>query len=105
MAEPGPGSARQRGWGLVVLLLAVVIVALLAGTMLRQYGLAGGSSARVEPGARGEGARDPGLGMAPLDPGAAVPAPRTAIERARGLEDSVRQQAGDLNKRVDDAAQ
>jgi hypothetical protein len=91
---------RQRGWvGLAVLLLALVIVAVLAQTALKHYGLlaaadapAAKTSARVQaPDASGQ-----------VD--AATTTPHNALERARGLENTVRKQADELGKQIDDTA-
>jgi hypothetical protein len=84
---------------MVVLLLALVIVAVLAQTALKHYGLlapadapAGSTSARAQaPDASGQ-----------VD--AATTTPRNALERARGMEDAVRRQADDLGKQIDDTA-
>jgi hypothetical protein len=103
MAGHGGAGARQGGWaGLLALLLALAIVALLAGTVLRQYGLAGGTAPRAGQGAA---AREAIGGIAPVAvPDGATPSPRDAISRARGLEDAVRQQAADYDKRIDAAS-
>jgi hypothetical protein len=98
-------SRRQHGWiGLVGLLLALVIVALLAQKVLKSYGLL----QDTEPGAKsaaGRGLRGAGGASAvPMDATEVTPTPAAAIERARGLESSVQQQAQDINKRIDDAA-
>ncbi|HEY2864217.1 MAG TPA: hypothetical protein VGK37_11420 [Casimicrobiaceae bacterium] len=93
---------RQRGWiGLVALLLALAIVAVLAQTALKRYGLLGTNGA----------ARNAATGRVPsdaapreLDPAAVAPAPLNALERARGVEGAVRQQAEEMGKRIDDAA-
>ena len=91
---------RQRGWvGLVVLLLALVIVAVLAQTALKHYGLLAPADTPVEnkrarlqaPDASGQ-----------VD--AATATPRNALEHARGLENAVRQQADDLGRQIDDTA-
>jgi hypothetical protein len=90
---------RQDGWvGLVVLLLALVIVAVLAQTALKRYGLltpaatpATKTSRLQAPDASGQ-----------VD--AATTTPRDALERARGMENTVRKQADDLGKQIDDAA-
>jgi hypothetical protein len=90
--------ARQRGWaGLIGLVLALVIVAMLAKTVLEQYGLAGSTRKPATAGDR------TGLGPVPHETTAVVPAPRDAMERARGLESSVQQQAVDNARRIDDA--
>jgi hypothetical protein len=82
-----------------VLLLALVIVAVLAQTALKRYGLlapadtpAASTSARVQ------------AAEAPSQPDAATTTPRNALERARGMESAVRRQADDLGKQIDDAA-
>ncbi len=91
---------RQRGWlGLIGLLLALVIVAILAQKVLKTYGLMPGA----EPQTKTAGPRGPGgASQAPLDATEATPTPTAAMERARGLESAVQQQAKDLNKRMDD---
>ncbi len=87
---------RQRGWlGLVVILLALVIVALSARTALKQYGLLDEPSkprpaAAVKPGAT------------ELEQAAAT-TPRDALERARGVQDMVHEQAAEQQRRIDDA--
>jgi hypothetical protein len=94
---------RQRGWlGLIGLLLALVIVAVLAQKVLKTSGLLPGA----EPGAKSAGGpRGPGeVSPAPLDASGVTPAPAAAMERARGLESAVQQQAQDLNKRMDETA-
>ena len=93
---------RQRGWlGLIGLLLALVIVAVLAQKVLKIYGLLPGA----EPGARSaeRGLRGPGVAIpAPYDGTGVTPTPAAAMERARGLESAIQQQAQDLNKRIDE---
>ena len=90
--------SRQAGWvGLIGLVLALVIVAMLAKTVLEQYGLGG---ATRKPGAAGDRT---GLGPVPHETTSVVPAPRDAMERARGLESAVQQQAVDNAKRIEDA--
>jgi hypothetical protein len=86
---------RQRGWvGLVVILLALVIVALTARTALKQYGILDDAdkakAAAVKPGAT------------EVEQASAM-TPRNALERARGVEDMVKQQAIEQEKRIDDA--
>jgi hypothetical protein len=96
-------SHGQRGWiGLIGLLLALVIVAVLAQKVLKTYGFLAGA----EPGTHSSGERGPrgpGGAPAPLDPSVRA-TPTAAIERARGLEKAVQQQADDLNKRIDDTS-
>ena len=89
---------RQRGWlGLVAILIALVIVALLAQTVLKTYGLLpGAETAKAGP-------RGPGVaGSAEVDPTGSTPAPTTPIERARGLEQQVQRDAQELGRRLDE---
>jgi hypothetical protein len=93
-------TLRQRGWvGLVVLLLALVIVAVLAQTALKHYGLLAPSGAPAVNTSAREQATD---GSGQLD--SATTTPRNAIERARGVENTVRRQADELGKQIDDTA-
>jgi hypothetical protein len=91
---------RQRGWlGLIGLLLALVIVAILAQKVLKTYGLMSGA----DPATKTAGPRGPGgASPAPMDATDVTPTPTAAMERARGLESAVQQQAKDMNKRMDD---
>ena len=83
---------RQRGWvGLVVILLALVIVAVLARTALKQYGLL--DDPAKAPAAAGASEAAP----------AATVTPRNALERAKGVEDMVKQGAAAQQKNIDDA--
>jgi hypothetical protein len=93
---------QQRGWvGLIALLLALVIVAMLAQTALKRYGLLAAADAPAKTAA----SRAPGDATpADVDPATAAPIPRNALERARGLENAVRKQADDLGKQIDDTA-
>jgi hypothetical protein len=85
---------RQRGWvGLVVILLALVVVALVARTALKQYGLLD-DPAKPRPAAA--------AGASEAAQAAAV-TPRNALERARGVEDMVKQGAIEQQKNIDDA--
>ena len=85
---------RQRGWvGLVVILLALVIVALVARTALKQYGL-------VDDPSKAQHATAPGANEAEQ---AAAVTPRNALERARGVEDVVKRGAVEQEKNIDDA--
>jgi hypothetical protein len=93
-------TKSQRGWvGLVVVLVALVIVAVLAQTVLKTYGLLPGPDAAVKGGPRGVG----GVGPAPIDPTVATPAPTGPIERARGVEQQIQRDAQDLARRVDES--
>jgi cytochrome c-type biogenesis protein CcmH/NrfG len=85
---------RQRGWiGLVGLLIALVIVAVLAQTVLKSYGLIGGGERTA---ARGSSPPQPVAGDA------TQPAPANPIERARGLEREMKRDAQDLDRRMDE---
>ena len=95
------GTVAQRGWAaLIALLIALAIVAVLAGGLLRQYGLGGSPSRSAKP---GEATTAEQLGgVAPAVPEPAAVAPRDAIPRARSVEGMVKQQAIDLDKRIDE---
>ena len=99
-------TARQGGWvGLVVILLALVIVAVLAKDALKQYGLVPGAGVSTKAGTPGERARAPGaVGVEPGDLGTVPTMPANALERARGVEDMVKRQADERAARVDGAA-
>ena len=92
--------SRQRGWvGLVALLLALVIVAVLAQSALKHYGLLAPADAPAKTSARLQASDASGQ----VD--AATTTPRNALERARGMEGgTVRKQADDLGRQIDDAA-
>jgi cytochrome c-type biogenesis protein CcmH/NrfG len=100
MQQPNSTAlGHQGGWvGLIALLIALVIVALLAQTVLKSYGFLAGP----EPPAKA-GPRSPGPAAAAAgDPTSAPPAPTNPIERARGLEQQVQRDARDLGKRIDE---
>ena len=87
-----PMRARQRGWlGLVVMLVALVIVAVLAKEALKQYGLLPGKPTAEKAGTPGERARAAGavgidatdLNSAPQTPGAALDDAVDKQEQAR----------------------
>jgi len=80
---------------LIAILIALVIVAVLAQTVLKTNGLMPGTGTSAGAGPRGPGAAAP----AEVDPGAA---PRAPIERARGLEQQLQRDAQELGKRVDE---
>jgi hypothetical protein len=87
--------ARQGGWiGLIVLIVAVVIVGMLMKTVLKEYGLTGttGPASKATP-----------VDSVSHDVTTTEVTPRNALERARGLESAVQQQAADQAKRIDDA--
>lgn len=94
------GALAQRGWAvLLALLLALAIVAVLAGGVLRQYGLGDPQPRAGKPG--GPDAAEQLGGVTPAVPAPSA-APRDAITRARGVEGMVHQQAIDLDKRIDE---
>jgi len=99
-------NARQGGWvGLVVILLALAVVAVLAKDALKQYGLVPGAGGSTKAGTPGERARAAGaVGVDAVDLGTAASMPVNALERARGVEDMVKQQADERAARVDGAA-
>jgi hypothetical protein len=91
--------AREGGWiGLVGILIALVIVAVLARTVLKSYGMLPGAEqtgagARVPPAASG----------APVDTtSAAAATPRAVLDRARDLEQQVQRDAEERGKRIDE---
>jgi hypothetical protein len=85
---------HQRGWvGLVVILLALVIVGLAARSALKAYGVSGDPATTRHAAAPGASEVEQ----------AATVAPRDALERARGVQDMVRQQAAEQEKHIDDA--
>jgi hypothetical protein len=89
-----PSRQYQRGWvGLIVILLALVIVGLVARTALKSYGLFEEDKARHV-------AAPPGASE--VDQAAAI-TPRNALERARGVQDMVKEQAIEQEKRIDAA--
>ena len=81
-----------------MLLLALLIVAVLAQTALKHYGLLAPADAPAATSARGQAPDASGQ----LD--SATTTPRNAIERARGVENAVRRQADELGKQIDDTA-
>ena len=96
-------ATRQRGWvGLIGLLLALVIVALLGRTLLQQMGILPNADAVRAAGASGDKPRGPGVGLAPIDNTGATPAPAQAVERARDLGNMLQKQAEDLDKKMGD---
>ena len=104
--NPAP-PGRQRGWiGIVVILVALAIVAILAKDALKGYGLTSGANVTTKAGSPGERARMPGaIAGEALDPGAAPTAPAGALERARGVEDMVKREAAERAARPDGTGQ
>jgi hypothetical protein len=100
VVRDGPG--RQRGWvGLVVILVALVIVALLAQTALKGYGLLPGSAETTRAGAR----LPPAASPASVDPTSVPATPAATLERARSLEQQVQRDAQQQAKRIDESTQ
>ena len=92
-------TIRQRGWlGLVGLLIALVIVAVLAQTVLRSYGMLGGGDRAAKAGPRGPGMAAP----AAADTTATTPAITAPIERARSVEQQMQRDAQDIDRRIDE---
>lgn len=93
---------RERGWvGLVVILIALVIVALMAQKALKSYGLVpdgeqtAGAGNRLPPAASPAGSD---ATTAPVTPG-------NALQRARGLEQQVKRGAEEQEKRINEQTQ
>jgi len=96
-------ACRQGGWvGLVAVLLALVIVALLAKDALKGYGLLGGAGGPAGAPSRAERAIGPGAQSGIVHQGGAPQAPPTAIERARAVEGTLQQQADERAGRIDE---
>ena len=94
--------AAQHGWvGLVVILVALVIVALLAQTALKGYGLLPGSGENARAGNR----LPPAASPASVDPTSVPATPAATLERARGLEQQAQRDAQEQAKRIDDSTQ
>lgn len=96
---------RQGGWGMVVLLVALAIVAWLYKDALRAYLLPlSPPTAAVNtgtPGAAARAAGASGIGPAEIEVSSAEVAPSTAIGRARGVEGMVKQGAEQRANRID----
>ena len=95
-------AACQRGWvGLVVILVALVIVAFLAQTALKGYGLLPGSAETARAGGRVPPAASP----ASVDATSVPATPAATLERARGLEQQMQREAQEQAKRIDASTQ
>jgi hypothetical protein len=81
--------------GLIGMLLALAIVAWLYGDALKAYLMPPSPpEATTKSGTPGAAARAVGgIGPVDIDVSSSTGAPQTAIERARGVEDTVRRQA------------
>jgi hypothetical protein len=96
---------RQGGWvGLIVILLALVIVAWLSKDALKQYGLMSGLGTPAKTAPAAERVRGAGVGVTEASPdlSSAAPAPLNALERARGVEGMVKEQAAEQSRRIDE---
>ena len=79
-----------------MILVALAIVGYLAKDALKKYGLTPAAPVTTKAGTPAERARAPGAGgFEALDLGSAPTAPASAIERARGVEDMVKQKAAE----------
>jgi hypothetical protein len=89
-----------------MILVALAIVGYLAKDALKKYGLTPAASVATKAGTPAERARAPGAGgIEALDLGSAPMAPANALERARGVEDMVKQQAAERAARSDGTTQ
>ena len=95
---------RQRGFlGLIVILIALLIVAWLSMDALKAYGVMSGVGPSPKPAPVAEPARGPGIaGTDSQEVTTATPAPMNALDKARGLESAVREQAADESRRIDE---
>jgi len=95
---------RQRGFlGLIVILIALLIVAWLSMDALKAYGVMSGVGPSPKSAPAAEPARGPGVaGTESRDVTTATPAPIDALDKARGLESAVREQAADQSRRIDE---
>jgi hypothetical protein len=94
---------RQGGWvGLIVILLALAIVAWLSKDALKQYGLLSGPDKPVEPTGM---QRSPTPAAVSDFSGSATATPsyQAPMERARGVEDTVRRAAETQSRQVDES--
>jgi len=84
---------QQGGWaGMIVLLLALAIVAYLAKDALTKYGLLD-TNTNATTGAPGERTRSQAAGVVEkVDPTSVPTTPGNALERARGLEGTLKEQ-------------
>ena len=101
MGGGGCGVSGERGGvGLIVILVALVIVALLATQALRQYGLAPQAAASKAAGPGERPARAAAVVEAP-EVDSAAPTASGALERARGVEETLKRQADERAARMD----
>jgi hypothetical protein len=96
---------RQGGWvGLIVILLALVVVAWLSKDALKKYGLMSDLEKQPKAGSATERVGGAGIGVSGAAPDitTATPAPLNALERARGVENMVKEQAAEQSRRIDE---
>jgi hypothetical protein len=87
---------------MLVILVALAIVGFLAKDALKAYLGVGAKPPVAKAGTPGERVRAPGaMGTEAFDPGLAPPGAGSALERARGVEDMVKQQAAERAARGD----
>jgi hypothetical protein len=88
---------------MLVILVALAIVGFLAKDALKAYlGVGAKPPAAAKAGTPGERVRAPGaVGVEAFDPGSAPPSAGNALERARSVEDMVKQQAAEREARGD----
>ena len=85
-----------------MILVAILVVAVVAKEALNGYGLAPATAVSARSGTPADRARTPGAGgIEAIDPGAAPVTPANAIERARGVEEMLKQQAAEHAARGD----
>jgi hypothetical protein len=90
-----PSRRQQGGWAFLIVLVALAIVAYLARDSLMQlFGTLSRASNSAE-------SRLPAGARPAPDATQSVPAPAAPVERARAVEDVVRQQYEQLGKRID----
>ena len=84
---------QQGGWAFLIILVALAIVAYLArDSLMQMFGTV----------TRAAASGDERVGAQPgPDATQALSAPAAPVERARGVEDVVRQQVDQLGKRID----
>ena len=95
------GTTGADGSGCIVLLLALAIVAWLAKDALKQYGLVSGAPTASEPTA--SSASPTPAAVSDYSGGGASPSFQAPIERARGVEETVRRGAEAQTRQTDDA--
>jgi hypothetical protein len=92
-----PRALKQRGYALLIVLVALAIVAFLARDSIRQmFGSLTQGASQSEM--RGRTAQPP-----TPEGSASTPVPTAPVERARTVEDVVRQQAEQAGMRIDAA--